>query len=85
MTSVRTATLAEVYARQGHFAQACEIYRELLRDDPGNSDLARRLEELEQARMSARDDATRQGRIERLRTLMSRIRKRRRNAGESTE
>ena len=32
-----TATLAELYLRQGHTEEAAEIYRRVLADDPGNS------------------------------------------------
>ncbi len=31
-----TATLAELYLRQGHIEEAAEIYRRMLTDDPGN-------------------------------------------------
>jgi tetratricopeptide (TPR) repeat protein len=43
---VVTETMAEVYARQGLFGEASEIYRELLTQRPGDAALERRLAEL---------------------------------------
>lgn len=41
-----TRTLGELYARQGLVPQAVDVYERLLRKDPENEELARRLEEL---------------------------------------
>jgi tetratricopeptide (TPR) repeat protein len=43
---IPTATLAEIYARQGLTDQAVRVYREILRLDPNNTAAARRLQEL---------------------------------------
>lgn len=42
-----TATLARVFAEQGHWEKAAEIYRNLLRHDPQREDLKRALAEAE--------------------------------------
>jgi len=42
-----TATLAKVFAEQGHWEKAAEIYRNLLQHDPEREDLARALAEAE--------------------------------------
>lgn len=44
---VTTETIARVYARQGLYDRAADVYRELLRDRPGDDDLRTRLEEME--------------------------------------
>ena len=44
---IYTRTLAELYAGQGGVDRAIEVYRKLLSDDPENSELAKRLTELE--------------------------------------
>ena len=48
-----TATLARVFAAQGHWARSAEIYRNLLRENPGRQDLARALGEAEAALRAA--------------------------------
>ncbi len=48
-----TATLARVFAEQGHWEKSVEIYRSLLRQDPGRSDLAQALAEAEAALRAA--------------------------------
>ncbi|MFH1060376.1 MAG: tetratricopeptide repeat protein [Pseudomonadota bacterium] len=45
-TPADTVTLAEIYASQGHAAQAAAIYRRLLAKSPRDTDLRRRLQEL---------------------------------------
>jgi tetratricopeptide (TPR) repeat protein len=52
---VVTETMAEVFLRQGHLAEAITVYRELVRRGPGGEQLASRLAELEarQAAVSA--------------------------------
>jgi hypothetical protein len=42
-----TVTLAKVFAAQGHWEKAAEIYRSLLRHDPQREDLTRALAEAE--------------------------------------
>jgi tetratricopeptide (TPR) repeat protein len=44
-----TATLARLFAEQGHWEKSAEIYRRLLRQDPDRQDLARALDEAEAA------------------------------------
>lgn len=43
---IPTATLAEIYAKQGLTDQAAKVYEEILRLEPGNAAAARRLAEL---------------------------------------
>jgi len=45
--SVETMTLAEVYAQQGFFERAIEIYRKILALDPSNDRIRERIGELE--------------------------------------
>jgi tetratricopeptide (TPR) repeat protein len=42
-----TPTLAEIYLQQGLPVRAAEVYREILRGDPGNTEAAARLVEIE--------------------------------------
>jgi pentatricopeptide repeat protein len=42
-----TATMAKVYAKQGHYEKAIEIYRFLLGKEPDQQELAEALAELE--------------------------------------
>ena len=39
----KTVTMAKVYAGQGHYEKAAEIYKYLLKNEPDNPDLARAL------------------------------------------
>jgi tetratricopeptide (TPR) repeat protein len=57
---VETATLAEIYASQGHAAKAADIYRRLLAEKP-DSRAARRLAELEAAGEAAEPAVPRPG------------------------
>jgi tetratricopeptide (TPR) repeat protein len=41
-----TTTLADIYAAQGYKDKAIKIYREVLKDQPGNEDIKRKLAEL---------------------------------------
>jgi len=43
----RTATMAEIYASQGHISQAVEIYRGISQSNPEDKKAAARLEELQ--------------------------------------
>ena len=49
-----TATLARVFAEQGHWEKSIEIYRNLLRQDPDRLELAQALAEAEAALKAAR-------------------------------
>lgn len=42
-----TVTMAKVYAEQGYYEQSAEIYRFLLKNDPGRPDLVAALSEVE--------------------------------------
>ncbi len=44
---VTTATLAELYASQGHLEQALEVYRELMANEPDDQKIRQRFEELQ--------------------------------------
>jgi len=46
--TITTATLAEIYVKQGYLNKAVHVYRELLEVEPGNERLSQRLKELEQ-------------------------------------
>ncbi len=77
---IRTATLAEIYARQGHLEQAYEIYAELLAASPEDASLRERVETLRgEVAHAAADDRSR-ARVDRLRALLSRIQSRRRRS-----
>lgn len=56
-TEIRTATMAKIYTAQGHYDKAAEIYRDLLRQDPGQCDLAQALAEVEKRRLEKRSDS----------------------------
>ena len=43
----QTATMAKVFADQGHYEKAAEIYRNLLKREPQRQDLADALSEVE--------------------------------------
>ena len=45
---VMTETIAQVYARQGLYDRAAEVYRELVRERPGDDGLRERLAEMEE-------------------------------------
>jgi len=72
-----TRTLAEIYARQGHLAEAADIYRQLLERSPGEVTLERRLAELEGELSAAEGEARSDVRVERLRALLRRVQSRR--------
>lgn len=50
---VKTATLAELYASQGHFGEALQIYRELQVSQPNDPKTSRRVKELERLLQSS--------------------------------
>ena len=63
-TRIRTATMAKIYAGQGHYDMAAEIYRHLLRKNPDCRDWADALAQIEaklavQAESSFREPARR--------------------------
>lgn len=45
--SIRTETMARIYAQQGHYRKAADIYRHLLERDPSRADIAATLAELQ--------------------------------------
>lgn len=52
---VVTATMAELYARQGFYDRAIDVYRQLIEQVPEDERLRERLEEVEALQVSARD------------------------------
>ena len=42
-----TKSLAEVYAKQGHISTALEIYRRMLKADPSDMEIEKRMAELQ--------------------------------------
>ena len=48
-----TETMARVYAKQGHWQKAAEIYRYLLEQEPGRGDYRQALQEAENKLASA--------------------------------
>lgn len=47
---IRTATMAKIFAQQGHYDEAIEIYRHLLDKDPDRMDLSEALARTEEKR-----------------------------------
>lgn len=52
-TEILTPTLGELYAEQGHYDKAVEIYENILQDEPWNRKYQQRLDELRKAMMGA--------------------------------
>jgi hypothetical protein len=46
MEPMKTKTLAEIYIKQGHLREACDILTDLSGKDPSNQELRQRLTEL---------------------------------------
>ncbi len=46
LPSIATATLADIYIKQGFFERALKVFRGLLAEDPGNTEIRRRHDEL---------------------------------------
>lgn len=57
ITEIRTATMAKIYSAQGHYDIAAEIYRDLLKKEPGRRDLVQALAEVEQKQLEKRNDS----------------------------
>ncbi|MGB5158749.1 tetratricopeptide repeat protein [Desulfobacterium sp. N47] len=55
-SAVNTVTMAEIYAKQGLFDKAAEIYNKLLEQDPDRDDLIKALSILEETRAEANKD-----------------------------
>ena len=68
--AIRTPTLAEIYARQGHLGEAIAIYEYLV--DEGH-DHAARLDVLKRRAEEARQVEAHEARVERLRVLLRRV------------
>lgn len=47
---IKTATMAKIFSQQGHFDEAIEIYRHLLKQNPERLDLAEALARTEEKR-----------------------------------
>lgn len=47
MDRLATKTLAEIYIKQGYLQEAYEIYKTLAEKDPSNSEIQKRIQELE--------------------------------------
>ena len=75
--AIRTPTLAEIYARQGHLTEAIAIYEHLVSE---GADHHARLETLRRRAAEAAVAALQEARIERLRVLLRRVQRRARPA-----
>ena len=77
-----TATLADIYARQGHYEKAVAIYERLLQKAPDDHELAARLRALiaEAATHAPSAPDHRQRRLEDLERLLTQVRRRRRRS-----
>ncbi len=68
--AIRTPTLAEIYARQGHLTEAIEIYEHLVGE---GQDHAARLQALKKRAVEVAEAARHDARLERLRGLLRRV------------
>ena len=59
---IYTVTMAKVYASQGHWEKAIEIYQHLLKDNPDRDDLVMALADLEKKKAGANGTAGATGR-----------------------
>jgi len=75
--AIRTPTLAEIYARQGHLGEAIAIYEYLVGE---GQDHGARLEELKRRAEEMRKAAAHEARVERLRVLLRRVHSRARTS-----
>jgi pentatricopeptide repeat protein len=75
--AIRTPTLAEIYARQGHLDEAIAIYEHLVEE---GQDYTARLEDLKCRAERARQAAQQEARVEGLRVLLRRVHSRARTS-----
>ncbi|HUO84734.1 MAG TPA: tetratricopeptide repeat protein [Thermoanaerobaculia bacterium] len=68
-----TATLAQIYAEQGHTERAREVYEQMLAREPENLEYRRRIEELSGRESAPAGGAGRQAVIERLEGWLTRV------------
>jgi hypothetical protein len=80
VATIRTATLAEIYARQGHLAEACAIYQELAAQRPDEAALTERLAALRERQRLESLSEGRRGQVDALRAVLHRVQRRRRSA-----
>ena len=73
--AIRTPTLAEIYARQGHLPEAIAIYEHLVSE---GGDHGARLEVLRRMAAEAAAAAVHEARVDRLKALLARVQTRRR-------
>lgn len=78
--AIRTARLAEIFASQGHLDEAAAIFEELLAASPSDPTLRERLVSVRADLAEQTQRVARLSRVDRLRTLRSTIRSRRRRA-----
>jgi tetratricopeptide (TPR) repeat protein len=74
-----SSTLADIYARQGHYAKALAVYRRLLRMAPQNELLRRKVAEVQKLERRQRDvdvdvDSSVADRVETLEVIEAQIR-----------
>lgn len=77
-----TATLADIYARQGHYDRALAIYTRLVQKTPEDNELAARLRALmaQAALQEPPPGGCSQTRVEKLERLLAQVRRRRRRS-----
>lgn len=73
-----TPTMAEIYRKQGHTAQALAIYRRLAERAPEDADLRRKIAVLEQRLAEESVLAAKEAAIDRLKRALRRVQRRRR-------
>lgn len=73
--AIRTPTLAEIYARQGHLSEAIAIYEHLVAE---GQDHHERLEALRRRAVEVAARARHDAHVDHLRTLLRRVQTRRR-------
>jgi len=77
--AIRTARLAEIFASQGHLDEAASIFEELLVASPTDGVLRERLSFVRAGLAEQTAKLARSSRVDRLRSLRSTIRSRRRS------
>ena len=73
--AIRTPTLAEIYARQGHLSEAIAIYEHLVAEGQEHHE---RLDTLRRRETEVAARARHEARVDHLRTLLRRVQTRRR-------